>query len=202
MLRDVSNGRPDVRPAPGAIHRKSSRASAGGRYDDLMLSRPDSAEPVLRRLRVLSVVALVTFALVIGIITLWPGPPDASGQSALRAFLVRGYAHGIPTWITFDRIEFTSNVVMFVPVGFFGALVLRRRRWLVVPAAAAASAGIETVQALALPMRDGTLRDVASNTVGALIGYLIAALVVAAVRRRARRRTRPRPASEPEPVGR
>ncbi|WP_420124004.1 VanZ family protein, partial [Nakamurella sp.] len=144
-----------------------------------MLSRPDSAEPVLRRLRVLSVIALATFALVIGIITLWPGPPDASGQSALRAFLLRGYAHGIPTWITFDRIEFASNIVMFVPVGFFGALVLRRHRWLVVPAATAASAAIETIQALALPLRDGTLRDVASNTAGALIGYLLAVLVVA-----------------------
>lgn len=162
-----------------------------------MLSRPDSAEPALRRLRVLSLIALATFVLVIGVITLWPGPPDASGQQALRAFLLRGYAHGIPTWITFDRIEFASNIVMFVPIGFFGALVLGRHRWLVVPAAAAASASIETIQAMALPMRDGTARDVASNTAGALIGYLMAMVVVAVVRRRARRRSRLRPAPEP-----
>lgn len=165
-----------------------------------MLRRPDSAEPVLRRLRWLSLLALAIFALVIGVITLWPGPPDPSGQSALREFLRQGYAHGIPTWITFDRVEFASNVVMFVPVGFFGALSLRRHRWLVVPAAAAASASIETIQAMALPLRDGSVRDVASNTAGALVGYLMAVLVVAAVRRRARRRTRPLP--EPEPVTR
>ena len=42
------------------------------------------------------------------------------------------------------------------------------------PAAALASAGIETVQAMALPLRYGTVRDVISNTLGALLGYLLA----------------------------
>lgn len=170
---------------------------AGGRYDDVMLSRPASAEPTLRRLRVLSAVALATFALIIAVITLWPGPPDPDGQSWLREFLRHGHAYGIPGWITFGRVEFASNIVMFMPVGFFGALALSRHRWLVVPAAAVASAGIETVQAMALPLRYGTVRDVISNTLGALLGYLLAAAVVAAVLRRARRGTRVIPAPAP-----
>ena len=170
---------------------------AGGRYDDRMLSRPDSAEPALRRLRVISAVALATFTLIIAFIALWPGPPDPDGQSWLREFLRHGHAYGIPAWITFGRVEFAANVVMFLPVGFCGALALSRRRWLVVPAAAVASAGFETIQAMALPLRYGTVRDVISNTLGALLGYLLAAAVAAAVLRRARRATRTPPVIAP-----
>ena len=159
---------------------------ARSRYDDRMRSRPVSAEPALRRLRVISAIALATFALIIAVITLWPGPPDPDGQSWLREVLRNGRAYGIPAWVTFSRVEFASNVIMFLPVGFFGALALSRHRWLVVPAAAVASAGIETIQAMALPLRYGTVRDVVSNTLGALLGYLLAAAVVAAVLRRAR----------------
>jgi len=177
--------------------RKSFRSVAGGRYDDVVLSRPASAEPALRRLRVLAAFALATFALVIAVITLWPGPPDPDGQSWLRELLRSGRAYGIPAWITFGRLEFAANVVMFLPVGFFGALVLSRHRWLVVPAAAVASAGIETIQAMALPLRYGTVRDVISNTLGALFGYLLAAAMVAAVVRRARRGNRVIPAPAP-----
>ena len=160
---------------------------AGSRYDDGMLSRPTSAEPVLRRLRVLSAVALATFVLVIAVITLWPGPPDPDGQTWLRSLLRHGADYGIPAWVTFGRVEFASNIVMFVPVGFFGALTLARHRWLIVPAAAIASAAIETIQAMALPLRYGSVRDVISNTLGAIVGYVLAAAVVAVVVRRARR---------------
>lgn len=153
-----------------------------------MLSRPASAEPALRRLRVLSAIALATFALIIAVITLWPGPPSPDGQSRLREFLRAGQAYGIPYWLTFDLVEFVANVVMFMPIGFFGALVLTRHRWLIVLAAAAGSAGIETIQAMALPLRYGTVRDVVSNTLGALLGYLLAAAIVAVLHTRARRR--------------
>lgn len=170
---------------------------AGSRYDDTMLSRPASAEPALRRLRVFATIALVAFGVIIAVITLWPGPPGPDGQSWLREFLRHGRDYGIPAWITYDLVEFASNVVMFLPVGFFGALALARHRWLVVPAAALASAGIEAIQAMALPLRYGTVRDVISNTLGALLGYLLAAAVVAAVVRRARRSTATIPVPAP-----
>ena len=169
----------------------------GSRYDDWMLSRPVSPEPALRRLRVLSAIALATFALIIAVITLWPGPPDPDGQSWLREFLRNGHAYGIPAWITFGRVEFASNIVMFLPVGFFGALALSRHRWLVVPSAAIASAGIESIQAMALPLRYGTVRDVISNTLGALLGYFLAVAVVTALLRRARRSTQMLPVPAP-----
>lgn len=158
-----------------------------GRYDDLMPSRPAAAEPMVRRLRVYSAIALATFGVVIAVITLWPGPPAAYGQSWLRDFLGQAHAHGLPRWITFGKIEFASNIVLFMPVGLFGALMLPRQRWLIVPAAALASVAIETVQAMALPLRYATVRDVIANTVGALVGYLLAVAIVTHLHWRARR---------------
>ncbi len=152
-----------------------------------MSSRPAPVEPTLRRLRVWSLVALVVFCLAVAVITFWPGPPDPNGQRWLHGFLERAHAHGLPAWITFGKIEFGSNVLMFVPIGLFGALALPRHRWLIVPAALVASAVIEIVQAMALPLRYGTVRDVVSNTLGALVGFLLATAIIGWLRRRARR---------------
>jgi hypothetical protein len=146
------------------------------------------AAPAMRRLRLVSAVLLVTFCVVVAFITFWPGPPDPDGQRALRDFLRQAYTQGLPTWITFGKIEFGSNILMFVPIGLFGALTLGRAGWLIVPAAAAASAAIEIIQAARLPERVGTPRDVLANVLGALVGYLLAVLIVLGARRRTRRR--------------
>jgi len=147
-----------------------------------------SSELPLRRLRVVSAVLLVTFGLVVAIITFWPGPPNPDGQHALKDFLLHAYHRGLPRWITFDRIEFGANVVMFLPIGFFGTLALTRARWLILPAAVCASAVIETVQAVRMPERVGTPDDVIANSLGALLGYLLALLVIRIIRHRMRRR--------------
>jgi len=147
-----------------------------------------STELQLRRLRVVSAVLLVTFGLVVAIITFWPGPPSPDGQRALREFLLQAYTRGLPRWITFNRIEAGANVLMFMPIGFFGALALARARWLVVPTAVCASAAIETVQAVRIPGRVGTPNDVIANSLGALLGYLLAVMVIAIIRSRGRQR--------------
>jgi glycopeptide antibiotics resistance protein len=142
----------------------------------------------LRGLRITALVLLIAFGLIVTVITLWPGPPDPDGQRALREFLLRSYSHGLPTWITFGRVEFAANIVMFVPIGLFGALVLVRHSWLIVPIAVAASIAIEVFQSARLVERVGTPRDVIANGLGALIGYLCALLVLRVARRRSRRR--------------
>ena len=63
----------------------------------------------------------------VAIITFWPGPPDPDGQQALRTSCATPHLHGLPRWITFDKIEFGANILMFVPIGLFGALALPRR---------------------------------------------------------------------------
>ena len=151
------------------------------------MPRRPAPEPALRRLRLFSTIALGMFVVIIAVITLWPGPPAADGQRWLREFLRQAHEHGFPLWITFGRIEFGSNVAMFVPIGLFGALSLPWHRWLIVPAAALASIGIETIQAMALPLRYASVKDVIANTVGALSGYLVAAAIVALLHRRAGR---------------
>ncbi len=163
-----------------------------------MPSRSAPAEPALRRLVLFSWIALATVGMVITVITMWPGPPDPAGQSTLREFLERAHRDGLPTWIGFDLVEFGANVLMFVPVGLFGAMALRRHRWLIVPIGTVASLVIEIVQAMVLPLRFGTGRDVISNTLGALAGYLLALAFIGYLRRRTRR-ARPAVAA-PAPV--
>jgi VanZ family protein len=142
----------------------------------------------VRWMRVISWVLLLSASAIVAKITFSAGPPDPEGQLALQEFLLRGYQQGLPTWITFGKIEFAANVLMFIPIGFFGALCLPRFGWLIIPIATAASTGIEIMQSTRLPDRVGTPRDVAANTLGAIIGFFIAYLLVALVRRVARRR--------------
>jgi glycopeptide antibiotics resistance protein len=135
---------------------------------------------------------LLAFLVVVAVITFTPGPPDANGQRDLIAFLARAHTQGLPQWVTFGKVEFSANVLMFVPIGLFGALALPRARWLIVPAAVAMSAVIEAVQAADLPARVGTPRDVIANGVGALIGYLVATIVLTEIHRRIWLRSIPR----------
>ncbi len=151
-----------------------------------------STKPTLRGLRWVSAGLLVAFLGAVAVVTFTPGPPYADGQRDLIAFLVRAHAQGLPQWVTFGKVEFGANVLMFVPIGLFGALALPRARWLIVPAAVAMSAVIEAVQAADLPARVGTPRDVIANGVGALIGYLVATVVLAEVHRRIWLRSIPR----------
>jgi len=134
----------------------------------------------------------MAFLVVVAVITFTPGPPDANGQRDLIAFLARAHTQGLPQWVTFGKVEFSANVLMFVPIGLFGALALPRARWLIVPVAVAMSAVIEAVQAADLPARVGTPRDVIANGVGALIGYLVATIVLTEIHRRIWLRSIPR----------
>jgi VanZ family protein len=78
-------------------------------------------------------------------------------------------------------IEFSANILLFVPIGFLLALVLRRP---VIGAliGVAISVGIELIQ-LVIPDRQSSVRDVISNGSGAAIGALIAWLVLRRLRR-------------------
>ena len=130
-------------------------------------------------------VLLVMIVLAVAVIVFWPGPPDPGGQSALETFLQRQHRRGLPEWITFNLVQNVANVVMFLPVGFLGALALRRHNYLIVAVAAIGSGLIELTQLLLLPDRVASLEDVAANTAGAVVGLLLA---VPTLRRRHKRR--------------
>ena len=154
-----------------------------------MAQRTTATLAAPRGLRTVSLVLLVTFIAIIAVITFWPGPPDPDGQRALRTFLRQAHLNGWPLWITFGKVEFGANIMMFAPIGFFGALALPRARWVIVPAAMLASGCIEAVQVFRLPERVGTARDVLANGIGAFIGYVLAVAVLLALARLDRRRS-------------
>lgn len=68
-------------------------------------------------------------------------------------------------------LEVIANVLIFIPIGIFGAMLLPRRMWWVaVLAGAALSAVAELFQAVMLSSRVGSLRDVVLNVGGTLLG--------------------------------
>ncbi|MCW5965529.1 MAG: VanZ family protein [Bryobacterales bacterium] len=70
------------------------------------------------------------------------------------------------------------NLLLLLPLGFGGMVVLRTRwRWLLVPFAAfGLSAAVESMQAY-LPTRDSSAWDVIYNTTGAVLGMALATIL-------------------------
>lgn len=78
-------------------------------------------------------------------------------------------------------IEFSANIVLFVPMGFL-LTVLFRHPWYGATLAVGLSAVAELAQ-IVIPNRQATLRDVISNSIGAALGALLAWLIVLRQRR-------------------
>jgi glycopeptide antibiotics resistance protein len=124
---------------------------------------------VLRHRRVLQVTT-VGYLGVVGWITLGPQPLDERGVGILRSVLA---GSDVTRWITYELVEFTANIAMFVPVGLlFLLLVGRRRWWLALAGGVALTCAIEFTQ-LFLPGRFSDVRDIVANSLGALIGVVI-----------------------------
>jgi glycopeptide antibiotics resistance protein len=131
----------------------------------------------------------VTLAAVAALV-LWPTHPDVAGvwlrTDSLFTPLI---GLGVPAWLLRVGVfEFASNIVMFLPLGFFGALLLRRELWWISALACfALTCAIETTQGLLLPGRVFDPSDIVGNTVGGAVGAAVAWAVRAAVSAGARR---------------
>lgn len=128
----------------------------------------------------LAVAALALYALVLGVIGLFPTPVDSRASPLIHRFLVRAHDLGIPGWFDYGFIEFTANIFLFVPLG--GLLVLalgRRRAWLAVVIGILVSVTIEFAQAVLLPERFPSTMDVLANGLGAALGATVALVLVA-----------------------
>lgn len=137
-----------------------------------------------RRARRVIVCAAAVYLLGVARMTLWPDFASPDQLDALRSLVAWLTGHGVP--VTYDGVEVAANVVMFVPFGVLGGvLVGRRHRGAVLAVGCATSAAIETSQLLFLATRVATVQDVVLNTAGTAVGLLGLAVVVAA------RRTRP-----------
>jgi glycopeptide antibiotics resistance protein len=127
---------------------------------------------VLHRHPFLSLVTLAYLAFV-GWVTLTPGSDAPTQSDLVLRVLARLQRYDELSWLTYDRAEYLANVALFVPVGLFLLLLFGTRFWWVaVIAALMMTSFIETVQKV-IPGRVSDERDIAANTLGAVIGVLV-----------------------------
>ena len=112
-------------------------------------------------------IALVVYLAFVGFVTLNPAPPDPARNELLLAVL-----RVIP--ISYEAVEFTANVGMFVPIGVLVA-TLSRHWWIGFVVGIALTCGIEFTQ-LFMPARFPSVSDLVANSLGALIGAVAVAL--------------------------
>jgi len=127
---------------------------------------------VLHRHPFLSVVTIAYLAFV-GWVTLTPGSEAPTQSDLVLRVLARLQEYQQLDWLTYDRAEYLANIALFLPIGLFLLLLFGSRFWwLAVAAALMMTSLIETVQK-AIPGRVSDDRDIAANTLGAVIGVLV-----------------------------
>ncbi|WP_233245463.1 VanZ family protein [Salinibacterium hongtaonis] len=131
---------------------------------------------MLRRHPLLSL-ATVAYLAIVGWLTLGPQPLDGRARSLLWNVLERLQAYESLQWITYDRIEFAANVLMFIPIGLLFVLLFGRRQWwFAILVSVLVTVGIEFAQ-LFLNDRVTDIRDLISNASGAVVGVVLALLL-------------------------
>lgn len=125
--------------------------------------------------KTLSRVAMIfAFAYLIALVLIvfWPTPVDQPASELLTKVIAWMHAHGVPGFLGYSQIEFSANIVLFVPMGFIVS-VWTRKAWLGLLVGAFASCLIELSQALFLQARFASGLDILANSLGAGIGALV-----------------------------
>ncbi len=121
---------------------------------------------------------IVVYGVALALIAFWPQHVDSGAGPFLRWVTTH-----FPL-LTYQRIEFGSNVLLFVPLGVGLTLLLPRLRYLVMPIALLTTVTIESVQALFLGGRTASVLDVIANLTGAALGQVGLLVVQEVIRRR------------------
>jgi hypothetical protein len=148
--------------------------------------------------------SVVTFAYLgfVGWLTLSPQLPIGDGTDGF-VWTVLDLLDRIPgtRWIDYADVEFAANIAMFFPVGMFFVLLLGRGKWwIAILLGFALSVAIELAQLLVFTTRVADIRDVWSNSTGAVLGTLAVLILTAGKARQLRREARARQADERRPV--
>jgi len=142
----------------------------------------------------------VAYLAAVGVVTLWPAPPDPTQSPLLERVLAWAHGIGLPEAVDVMVVEAVANVVMFVPLGLLLPWAAGWRPWRAVPAGLALSTAIELTQ-IALPERVPTVQDVVMNTLGAAVGATAVDLTRRARASRAGRAAAPDAVAAPVPDG-
>lgn len=135
----------------------------------------------------ISLCGVLGYGAIVLLITMWPRHVDEGLEGLIAKVLRKLHEHGVPDWFGYGELEFSANVLMFIPLGFFLALLLSQRFWwLAVLIGPAFSAAIEAAQYVYLDDRTADVSDFISNSIGALLGALVAFIIRALVYHRDR----------------
>ncbi len=127
---------------------------------------------MLHRHPFLSVVTTAYLAFV-GWVTLTPASDAPTQSDLVLRVLARLQRYDHMEWLTYDRAEYLANVALFLPVGLFLLLLFGTRFWwLAVASALVMTSLIETAQR-GIPGRVSDERDIAANTMGAVVGVAV-----------------------------
>ena len=130
----------------------------------------------------------IALALCVGVVllaTMWPAPIDAGFSSTITRFLDVLHRNGIPEWFGYNKLEFSANILMFLPLGFLVTMILPAKTWwLALLMCPLLSVSIELTQGALLAARFATVSDVIANSSGALLGILFAVILRAFIYQR------------------
>lgn len=133
----------------------------------------------VRRLRRVTLATTFAYLIALVLIAFWPVPVDRGAENLLSHLFAWLYRHDAPAWLDYHFLEFSANIVLFVPVGLFVVILAGARRWwLGLLAGVGASVFIELGQLLFLPARFATVDDVIANSTGAALGTLLAVVAL------------------------
>ena len=127
--------------------------------------RPSTPLPGPTDVRRIAGWTLAGYLFALTLIAFWPSPVD-SGAGPVIDLITR-----IIPVLTYARIEFGANILLFVPLGVLLTLILRDRA-LVLPIVIVLTLTIESGQGVLLDRRTPSELDIIANTAGACIGLL------------------------------
>jgi len=117
----------------------------------------------------------VGYGVFLAFVVFWPSPIDRPVAGLLNRVIEELHERGVPLFVDYAFIEFSANVLLFLPVGFVFGLLVPLKRWPVaLLLGPALSAGIELAQRYLLEERYATVNDIIANSLGATLGVLLA----------------------------
>ena len=149
------------------------------RLDEQRNPAHDMTPPPLSKIRqTLAGTVLVLCLALVMLATMWPTPLDQGYATSIDRVLQVLHRNGVPEWFGYTKLEFSANVLMFVPIGFLLTMILPMRVWwLALVVGCGLSISIELIQGAVLTARFATVSDVVSNSIGTVVGAFLAVII-------------------------